>query len=122
MDDTRIKELTEEVLHALYRPGPGEAGSAGGPASALEARVAALEARLRRLQDGPGEAQGACAPSISAVTIAGPNASATTVINAQVATHPALQLLNVTGSSDGRCVLDADKPCVGSGACKTYGH
>ncbi len=123
MDDARIKQLTEEVLGALYQPAPSEAGAPGGPASALEARLAALEARLRQLQGGAGAAQGACAtPSITAITVAAPHAQATTVVNTQVATHPALQLLNIAGSPDGRCVLDADKPCVGSGACRTYGH
>jgi hypothetical protein len=123
MDDARIKELTEEVLGALYRRGPGEPGAPGGPASALEARVATLEARLQQLQGGaPGQAQGACATSVTAVAVAAPNSTATAVVNAQIATHPALQLLNVGGSTDGRCVLDADKPCVGSGACRTFGH
>ncbi len=124
MDDTRIKELTEEVLQALYRPGPSEAGAAGGPASALEARVAVLEARLRQVQGSPGEALGACVtpPAITAISIAAPHSQATTIVNTQLAGHPALQLLNVAGSPDGRCVLDADQPCVGSGACRTYGH
>jgi hypothetical protein len=123
MDDARIKQLTEEVLGALYQPAPHEPGAQGGPASALEARISALEARLRQLSGGPGEAQGACAtPSITAITVAAPNSQATTIVNTQIATHPALQLLNVAGSPDGRCVLDADKPCVGSGACRTFGH
>ena len=123
MDDTRIKELTEEVLGALYRRGSGEPGAPGGPASALEARIASLEARLQQLQGGaPGQAQGGCATSITAVAVAAPNSTATTVVNAQIAAHPALQMLNIRGSSDGRCVLDADKPCTGSGACRTFGH
>lgn len=115
MDEARIKELTEEVLGALYRPGSGEPGAPGGPASGLEARVAALESRLRQVQDGG-------AASVTAVAVAAPNSTATAVVNAQIATHPALQLLNVSGSTDGRCVLDPDKPCVQSGACRTFGH
>lgn len=116
MDDTRIKELTEEVLGALYRRGPAEPGAPGGPASALEARLASLEARLQQVQGGAG------APSVTAVAVAAPNSTATAVVTAQIATHPALQLLNVSGSTDGRCVLDPDQPCVKSGACRTFGH
>lgn len=124
MDDTRIKELTEEVLQALYRPEPSTAGAPGGPTGTLESRVALLEARLRQLHGAPGEAQGACAtpPTITAISIAAPHSAATTIVNAPTTSHPALQLLGVAGSTDGRCVLDADKPCVGSGACRTYGH
>lgn len=123
MDDTRIKELTEEVLGALYRRGSDEPGSRGGPASALEARVASLEARLQQLQGtAPAQAQGACASNITAVAVAAPNSTATAVVTAQIAAHPALQLMQISGSSDGRCVLDADKPCTGSGACRTFGH
>jgi hypothetical protein len=37
--------------------------------------------------------------------------------------HPSHQLLDVPGgSTDGRCVLEPDKPCVGSGQCRTLGH
>ena len=37
--------------------------------------------------------------------------------------HPSHQLLDVPGgSTDGRCVLEPDKPCVQSGQCRTLGH
>lgn len=126
MDDARIKELTEEVLGALYRRGAAEpAALPGVPPSALETRVAALEARLQQLQGGAPaaapQAHGACVPNATAIAVAAPNSTATAIVT-QTTTHVALQLLNIAGSSDGRCVLDADKPCSGSGACRTFGH
>ena len=35
--------------------------------------------------------------------------------------HPSLQVLSVPGGSD-RCVMEPDKPCVHSGACRVLGH
>ena len=95
MDDNRIRELTEEVLSRL-REG-------GGPASAdLESRVTALEATVARLQLGPAR----------------PSAAPTAV---HVHTHPSLQVLSVPAGTD-RCVMEPDKPCVHSGACRVLGH
>ncbi len=95
MDDNRIHELTEEVLSQL-REG-------GGPASAdLESRVAALEATVARLQ------LGAVRPSAAPPAV-------------HVHTHPSLQVLSVPGGTD-RCVMEPDKPCVHSGACRVLGH
>jgi hypothetical protein len=98
MDDSRIKALTEEVLSQL-RSGP--AGGAAG--SDLESRVAALEAAVRGLQ-------GASAPraAAAAVVVSGP--------------HPSQGLLAVGGGGGGQCVMEPDKPCVNSGACRTFGH
>ena len=72
---------------------PAAPGPAAGGAAALEARVAALETALRSL----GVTPAASAP------------------------HPSLQLLGPAGGGD-RCVLEPDKPCVGSGQCRTFGH
>ena len=95
MDDQRIKELTDEVLSQI--------GSGGAPApSGLEGRVAALESTVARLQ------RGAARPA------AGPAAI-------HVHAHPSLEVLNVPGGSD-RCVMEPDKPCVQSGACRVLGH
>jgi hypothetical protein len=95
MDDSRIRELTDEVLSQL--------GAGGAPAHAgLEARVAALEVTVARLPPGPAHP----APAPAAV---------------HVHTHPSLQLLAVPGGSD-RCVMEPDKPCVHSGNCRTLGH
>jgi hypothetical protein len=94
MDDSRIRELTEEVLSQLRE---------GGPASAdLESRVAALEATVARLQLGPAR----------------PAAAPTAV---HLHTHPSLQVLSVPAGSE-RCLMEPDKPCVHSGGCRVLGH
>jgi hypothetical protein len=93
MDDARIRELAAEVLKDLRRAPE----SAARPD--LEARVAALEAAMARLRGGPPPA----APEV------------------HVHTHPALRVLNVPGGQ-GPCVLEPDKPCVESHACRTLGH
>jgi hypothetical protein len=96
MDDSHIRELTEEVLSQL-REG-------GAPATAdLEARVAALESAVARLQRG-GER---------------PAPPADTAVH--VHTHPALHVLSVAGGAE-RCVLEPEKPCVSSHACRVLGH
>jgi hypothetical protein len=96
MDDRRIRELTEQVLAHLRGAGPG------GPTEAqdLASRVDALEHSVGRLEG-----------SSPAVT--------TTVVVAHA--HPSLHVLNVPGGSD-RCVLEPDKPCVKSQACRVLGH
>jgi hypothetical protein len=95
MDDSRIRELTDEVLSQL--------GAGGGSAPAgLEARVAALEVTVARLQLGAART----APTPAAV---------------HVHTHPSLQVLDVPGGAD-RCLMEPDKPCVHSGSCRTLGH
>lgn len=99
MDDDRIRHLTTEVLSQLR--GPSEAGASPD----LEARVAALEAAVARLQAAPGA----------------PAASAPRAAEIHVHAHPALRVLNVPGGSD-RCLLEPDQPCVESHACRTLGH
>jgi hypothetical protein len=95
MDDGRIRELRDEVLSQL-REG-------GGPAAAdLESRVASLEATVARLA--------------AATLRAAPRAP-----EVHVHAHPALHVLSVPGGSE-RCVMEPDKPCVGSGACRVLGH
>jgi hypothetical protein len=102
MDDERIKQLTQEVLADLVRPADPE--PAGG--RDLAARVKALEAAVHALQHGES----------------GPRAvAATVVIAGERATPPSLRLLDLGGSSR-QCVMEPDKPCVQSGACRTFGH
>lgn len=37
--------------------------------------------------------------------------------------HPSLQLLSVPGGVVGSpCIIEPDKPCVGSLKCRTFGH
>jgi hypothetical protein len=104
MDDARIKQLAEDVLSQIH----GGGRDAGG--SDLEGRVAALEAAVRALQSGAA----AAAPPATTVVVAHA---------AQPHTHPALALLGPSGGGPGSpCVLEPDKPCVGSGQCRSFGH
>jgi hypothetical protein len=97
MDDARIRQLTAEVLKDI------QGAPAAGAGSDLEARVAALEAAVARLQGSPAGPAAPRAPEV------------------HVHTHPALRVLDVPGGSD-RCVLEPDRPCVQSHACRTLGH
>jgi hypothetical protein len=93
MDDSRIEQLRREVLTQLGAS-PSER-----VAHDLESRVAALEAAVADLQGG-----GARRPP----PLAGH-------------AHPSLQVLGPGGGGD-RCVMEPDKPCVQSHACRTFGH
>ncbi len=101
MDDARIQALTAEVLADLRAP---VGVSTAGVASALEARVAALEAAVRELRG---------APVVAAVAL--------TRTSGGASAHPSLQFLG-PAAGGGACVLEPDKPCVGSGQCRTFGH
>jgi hypothetical protein len=98
IDDARIQKLRAEVLGQLdaTRPAPEAAG--------LEARVEALEAAVAGLQQRGG------APTAPRLAPLGP------------ASHPSLQVLGVGGAIGDRCVMEPDKPCVQSHACRTFGH
>ena len=95
MDDARIRDLTNEVLAALDR------GPEGRVAHSLEARVAALEAAVARLT-----ASGSTAVAPAPVASRG---------------HVSLTVLDVPSGGE-RCVLEPDRPCTNSGACRTFGH
>ena len=94
MDDSRIEQLRREVLSQLGSS-PSERATHD-----LESRVAALEAAVAELQGG------AARPASTA-----PRGYA----------HPSLQVLGPGGGGD-RCVMEPDKPCVQSHACRTFGH
>jgi hypothetical protein len=96
VDDTRIQKLRAEVLGQL------DASRPTSEASGLEARVAALEAAVSALGGG--------AP------VAAPRPA-----TAGTSAHASLQVLGPGGGSD-RCVMEPDKPCVQSHACRVYGH
>ena len=94
MDDSRIEQIRREVLSALGAS-PVERATHD-----LESRVAALEAAVSELRQG--------APLGAAPPVHGRS-------------HPSLQVLGPGGGSD-RCVMEPDKPCVQSHACRTFGH
>jgi hypothetical protein len=94
MDDARIEQIRREVLSAL-------GGSAVERAThGLESRVAALETAVSELRQG--------APAGAPPPIRGRG-------------HPSLQVLG-PGAGGDRCVMEPDKPCVQSHACRTFGH
>jgi hypothetical protein len=95
IDDARIRKLRAEVLGQLDAARP-ETESSG-----LEARVSALEAAVAALTGG--------------------NRAAPPPVAAPPRGHPSLQVLGVGSGSD-RCVMEPDKPCVQSHACRTFGH
>jgi hypothetical protein len=87
--------MDDQRIKQLTQEVLAQLGSPAEPVAAdLEARVAALERALQ--------------PKHTVVALH---------------MHPSHQLLDVPGgSTDGRCVLEPDKPCVGSGQCRTLGH
>jgi len=94
MDDARIEQLRREVLSQIGSS-PTERATHD-----LESRVAALEAAVAEMQ-GTKPRPLPTAPRGHA--------------------HPSLQVLGPGGGGD-RCVMEPDKPCVQSHACRTFGH
>lgn len=70
-----------------------------GPRGDLESRVVALESAVSSLEASRGEA----------------------AAEVHIHTHPGLRLLDVPRGVE-RCLMEPDKPCVQSGACRTFGH
>ncbi len=76
------------------------------------------EARIKLLADEVMAqlARDSQAPAVPAAPLA-------PVVAVSVTVHASHQLLEVaSGSTDGRCVLEPGRPCVGSGQCRTLGH
>jgi hypothetical protein len=98
VDDARIESLRREVLGKLdaERP-PAEV-------SGLEARVARLEAAVAALLGGA--LPGGDSPRLPS----------------RPGGHPSLQILGPGGAQGDRCLMEPDKPCVQSHACRTFGH
>ncbi len=103
MEDARIEEIRRAVLSRLSgTPSERAVGD-------LESRVAALEAQVAQLRGGAGRPAGVpprghAHPSLVVVTLppeADPCAAAT---------------------EPGRCILEPEKTCTHSGACRTFGH
>jgi hypothetical protein len=95
MDDGRIQEIREEVLSRLRK-------DAGGPTPELSARVAALEAAVAEL-------------------LRARLASPSVATSVHVHTHPGLRVIGPAPAGD-RCVMEPDRPCVQSQACRVLGH
>jgi hypothetical protein len=100
MDDARIQSLRQEVLSQLREGASFEAASAG-----LEARVASLEATVGQLVARLGPGSAVVPPTLG-----------------HAAAHPSFQVFTVAGPSSDRCVMEPDKPCVKSHACRTFGY
>jgi hypothetical protein len=104
VDDSRIDEIRRAVLGRLG------GSSEERPGGSLEARVSALESAVAALQRG--------GPAVVPVASAPPRGH----------THPSLVVVSLPSDADlgpsapGRCVMEPDKPCVHSGACRTFGH
>lgn len=94
MDDARIEQIRREVLSQLGGS-PEERATHD-----LESRVAALETAVEGLRHSSP-----ASPSLIGRGHA----------------HPSLQVLGPGGGGD-RCVMEPDKPCVQSQACRTFGH
>jgi hypothetical protein len=104
MDDARIDQLRREVLGQLG------ASPAERVTHDLESRVAALESAVADLLGGHHrgawlQAGGAPPPPLAR----------------RGHPHPSLQVLGPGGGGD-RCLMEPDKPCVQSHACRTFGH
>jgi len=104
MDDSRIEQLRREVLSQLGSS-PSERA-----AHDLESRVAALEAAVADLLGGHHRDAWLLGTNPRPLPTA-PRGYA----------HPSLQVLGPGGGGD-RCVMEPDKPCVQSHACRTFGH
>jgi hypothetical protein len=100
MDDERIRQLTQEVLADLARP--AEADLSG--VTDLEA----LESEVRGLRGGAPA--GTAGPVVAAL-----------VVSAERPSHPSAHLFEL-GPGSRQCVMEPDKPCVQSGACRNFGH
>ena len=101
MDDARIRALAEEVMRDIRSPSsePAVRGS-------LEVRVAALESEVARLRQSRALPMASAEPPAVHVHVGHE--------------HPSHGRLGPGGGSD-HCVLEPDKPCVGSGQCRSFG-
>ena len=102
MDDARIDQLRRDVL-AQLGASPAERATHD-----LESRVAALESAVADLQGGHHRDAWLQGAHPLAITPRGH-------------THPSLLVLGPGGGGD-RCLMEPDKPCVQSHACRTFGH
>jgi hypothetical protein len=96
MDDARIEQIRREVMAQLA------ASPAERVTHDLESRVAALEATVAEMRG----------TATAAVAVAAPPRGHS---------HPSLHVLG-PGGGGASCLMEPDKPCVQSHACRTFGH
>ncbi len=115
LSDERLRQLAAETLE-LARSGREDGGSVG---ASSEDRIAALEARVRRLEAALGAAVPVAAPVVAApvARIALP------MVHAHPHVHGAAgHQYGLPPAMGERCVLEPGSPCVGHGTCKSHGY
>ena len=85
-----------------------------------EARIAKLRAEVLRDLDASRPPAEVSSLEARVAALTGGNRPAPPQVAAPRG-HPSLQVLGVGSGSD-RCVMEPDKPCVQSHACRTFGH
>ena len=98
-----LPDFFRDVAHLeefMTTPSPVLRVEFGALAGDLDSRVRSLEVAVARLESERGQ------PAAPAV---------------HVHAHPSLQLVNVPSGTE-RCIMEPDRPCVKSGACRTFGH
>jgi hypothetical protein len=115
LSDERLRQLAAETLE-LARSGREEAGATS---ASGEDRIAALEARVRRLE----AALGAAAPVAAAAIAAPVQRIALPMLHAHPHVHGAAgHQYGLPPAMGERCVLEPGSPCVGHGTCKSHGY
>lgn len=113
LSDERLRQLAAETLE-LARSGREDGGAIAGSS---DDRIAALEARVRRLE----AALGAVAPVVTALPMAPVQRISLPMAHAHghgAAGHQ----YGLPPAMGERCVLEPGSPCVGHGTCKSHGY
>lgn len=117
LSDERLRQLAAETLE-LARSGRDDGGAIGGSS---EDRIAALEARVRRLEAALG-AGVPVAPVATATALPVPRI-ALPMVHAHPHDHGfAGHQYGLPPAMGERCVLEPGSPCVGHGTCRSHGY
>lgn len=115
LSDERLRQLAAETLE-LARSGRDEGGAGAGSS---DDRIAALEARVRRLE----AALGAVATAVPVATVTPLPRMALPMIHSHAHGHGAAgHQYGLPPAMGERCVLEPGSPCVGHGTCKSHGY
>jgi hypothetical protein len=115
LSDERLRQLAAETLE-LARSGRDDGGAIGGSS---DDRIAALEARVRRLE----AALAVVAPIAPALAMAPVPRLALPMVHAHPHDHGAAgHQYGLPPAMGERCVLEPGSPCVGHGTCKSHGY